>query len=98
MSTLRGSGARRRRTLATRAVAATVALARENGLRAEEPAVLADLFSLMMHLRPAPVVAHHRPDLEIVGLESSPGQEADASVPCMLPMPPSHPSTSPNSL
>ena len=52
-------------------MAATVALARENGLRAEEPAVLADLFSLMMHLRPAPVVAHHRPDLEIVGLDSS---------------------------
>jgi hypothetical protein len=40
-----------------RAVAAVVALARENGLRIEEPAVLNDLFSLMVHLRPAPVVA-----------------------------------------
>ncbi len=34
-----------------------MALARENGLSVEEPAVLADLFSLMVHLRPAPVVA-----------------------------------------
>jgi hypothetical protein len=39
------------------AVAAAVGLARELGLRVEEPVVLADLFSLMVRLRPAPVVA-----------------------------------------
>ena len=52
-----GSGERRRRERSRRAVAAAVALARENGLRVEEPAVLNDLFSLMVRLRPAPVVA-----------------------------------------
>jgi Ser/Thr protein kinase RdoA (MazF antagonist) len=52
-----GSGEWRRRERSWRAVAAAVALARENGLRVEEPAVLNDLFSLMVHLRPAPVVA-----------------------------------------
>jgi phosphotransferase family enzyme len=52
-----GSGEWRRRERSRRAVAAAVALARENGLRVEEPAVLNDLFSLMVHLRPAPVVA-----------------------------------------
>ena len=40
-----------------RAVEAAVSLARENRLRVEEPVVLNDLFSLMVHLRPAPVVA-----------------------------------------
>jgi hypothetical protein len=40
-----------------RAVAAAGALAREHGLRVEEPVVLNDLFSLMVHLKPAPVVA-----------------------------------------
>jgi Phosphotransferase enzyme family len=39
------------------AVSAAVAVAREHGLRVAEPAVLADLFSVMVHLRPAPVVA-----------------------------------------
>ncbi len=39
------------------AVEAVVVLARENGLRVEEPTVLNDLFSLMVHLKPAPVVA-----------------------------------------
>jgi aminoglycoside phosphotransferase (APT) family kinase protein len=39
------------------AAAAAVALARAHGLRVEEPTVLADLFSVMVHLRPAPVVA-----------------------------------------
>ena len=34
-----------------------MAYARENGLRVEEPTVLNDLFSLMVHLKPAPVVA-----------------------------------------
>jgi hypothetical protein len=38
-------------------VAAAVALARSHGLAVEEPTVLADLFSVMVHLRPAPVVA-----------------------------------------
>ena len=40
-----------------RAVNAAVAHARKNGLRVEEPTVLNDLFSLMVHLKPAPVVA-----------------------------------------
>jgi hypothetical protein len=40
-----------------RAVAAAVALARTHGLLVEEPTVLADLFSVMVHLQPAPVVA-----------------------------------------
>ena len=40
-----------------RAVEVVVAQARENGLRVEEPTVLNDLFSLMVHLKPAPVVA-----------------------------------------
>lgn len=39
------------------AVAAAVATARSHGLRVEEPTVLNDLFSVMVHLRPAPVVA-----------------------------------------
>ncbi|MGH2534650.1 MAG: phosphotransferase [Thermomicrobiales bacterium] len=38
-------------------VESAVALARAHGLRVENPAVLNDLFSLMVHLRPAPVVA-----------------------------------------
>jgi Phosphotransferase enzyme family len=38
-------------------VAAAVSLARSHGLAVEEPTVLADLFSVMVHLRPAPVVA-----------------------------------------
>lgn len=55
----RGSGERRRlrEERSRRAVAAAVALAREKGIRVDEPFVLADLFSLMVHLRPAPVVA-----------------------------------------
>src|SRR3712207_7320404 len=40
-----------------RAVEAAVSLARENRLRVEEPVVLNDLISLVVHLRPAPVVA-----------------------------------------
>jgi hypothetical protein len=39
------------------AVSAAVAVAREHGVRVDEPAVLADLFSVMVHLHPAPVVA-----------------------------------------
>jgi hypothetical protein len=39
------------------AVAAAVAVARRHGLGVEQPAVLNDLFSVMVHLRPAPVVA-----------------------------------------
>lgn len=46
-----------------RAVEAVVAHARENGLRVEEPTVLNDLFSLMVHLKPAPVVATCMPKL-----------------------------------
>lgn len=38
-------------------MSAATALARDNGLDVTEPVVLADLFSLMVHLRPAPVVA-----------------------------------------
>jgi hypothetical protein len=44
-------------TRSDQAVATVVAAAREHGLRIEEPVVLNDLFSLMVHLRPAPVVA-----------------------------------------
>jgi hypothetical protein len=40
-----------------RAVDATVSLACDNELRVEEPTVLNDLFSLMVYLKPAPVVA-----------------------------------------
>lgn len=40
-----------------RAVDAAVAVAREHGLRVDEPVVLADLFSVMVHLKPALVVA-----------------------------------------
>lgn len=54
MTTLRQ---RRRELRSRRAVSAAVAVARDHGLRVEEPVVLADLFSLMVHLRPAPVVA-----------------------------------------
>jgi hypothetical protein len=55
----KGSGERRRlrEERSRRAVAAAVGLAREKGIRVDEPFVLADLFSLMVHLRPAPVVA-----------------------------------------
>jgi hypothetical protein len=48
---------RRREERSQRAVAAALALAREYGLRVEESTILNDLFSLMVHLRPAPVVA-----------------------------------------
>lgn len=59
MTSGEGNGGRRmlRERLSGKAVAAAVAEAREHGLRVEEPFVLADLFSLMVHLRPAPVVA-----------------------------------------
>lgn len=40
-----------------RAIAAAVDLARAHGVNVTEPQVLNDLFSLMIHLRPAPVVA-----------------------------------------
>lgn len=54
-----GAAARqqRREQRSRRALAATVTLARRHGLRVTEPRVLNDLFSLMVHLRPAPVVA-----------------------------------------
>jgi len=40
-----------------RAVAAAVAVARAHGLRVDEPVVLADQFSVQVHLTPTPVVA-----------------------------------------
>ena len=43
MTTPRGSGARRREERSRRAVEAAVSLAREHGLRVEEPVVLNDL-------------------------------------------------------
>lgn len=57
-----GSGERRRlrEERLRRAVAAAAATARENGLRVGEPVVLAELFSLMVHLKPAPVVGPSR--------------------------------------
>jgi Phosphotransferase enzyme family len=48
---------RRRADRTRRAVAAAVAVAREHGLRVEEPVVLNDRFSVQVHLAPAPVVA-----------------------------------------
>ena len=59
MTTRRGFEKRRRvrEERQRRAVETVVAHARENGLRVEEPTVLNDLFSLMVHLKPAPVVA-----------------------------------------
>lgn len=39
-----------------RGTAAAVVVAEEHGIRVEEPVVLADLFSLRVHLRPAPIV------------------------------------------
>jgi hypothetical protein len=47
----------RRTDLARRAVAAAVAVAREHGLRVDEPVILNDRFSVQVHLAPAPVVA-----------------------------------------
>lgn len=47
----------RRDRCTRRAVAAAVAVARSHGLEVTEPTVLNDLFSVMVHLRPAPVVA-----------------------------------------
>jgi Phosphotransferase enzyme family len=40
-----------------RTIAAATALARKHGVDCDEPVVLNDLFSLMIHLKPAPVVA-----------------------------------------
>lgn len=47
----------KRRESTRRAVTAAVEVARGHGVRVEEPVVLNDLFSVMVHLRPAPVVA-----------------------------------------
>jgi phosphotransferase family enzyme len=47
----------RRADMTRRAVAAAVAVARDHGLRVDEPVVLADLFSVQVHLAPTPVVA-----------------------------------------
>ncbi|MGW5154602.1 hypothetical protein ACWEPN_03870 [Nonomuraea wenchangensis] len=41
----------------TTPVAAAVAVARQHGIRVEEPVLLHDSFNLRIHLRPAPVVA-----------------------------------------
>jgi|Tabmets5t2r1_1033131.scaffolds.fasta_scaffold20389_2 Phosphotransferase enzyme family len=49
--------ARLRAERSRKAVDAAVALAREHGVACGEPVVLNDLFSLMVHLHPAPVVA-----------------------------------------
>ena len=45
------------RELSKRAVTAAVALARKHGVRVVEPTVLADYYSVAVHLKPAPVVA-----------------------------------------
>ncbi|MDN5934112.1 MAG: hypothetical protein L0I24_24075 [Pseudonocardia sp.] len=39
------------------AVAAAVGIAHDHGVAVEDPVVLHDLFSVRVHLRPAPVVA-----------------------------------------
>jgi hypothetical protein len=46
-----------REQMARDAVAAAVDVARAHGIRVDEPVVLHDLFSVRVHLRPAPVVA-----------------------------------------
>jgi hypothetical protein len=46
-----------RQRVAAAGVAAAAAEARSHGLRVDDPLVLHDLFSLRVHLRPAPVVA-----------------------------------------
>ena len=47
----------RRADMTRRAVAAAMRVARDHGLRPDEPVVLADQFSVQVHLAPAPVVA-----------------------------------------
>lgn len=46
-----------RERVAAAAVNAAVGIARDHGLRVDDPVVLHDLFSVRVHLRPAPVVA-----------------------------------------
>ncbi|MFF0773768.1 hypothetical protein ACFYUK_33085 [Nonomuraea wenchangensis] len=43
--------------MTTPAAAAAVTVARQHGIRVEEPVLLHDSFNLRVHLRPAPVVA-----------------------------------------
>lgn len=50
-------GVTARERMSAAGVAAAVSLAREHGLRVDDPVVLHDVFSLRVHLRPAPVVA-----------------------------------------
>jgi hypothetical protein len=65
MTTRRGPKKKRRfiEDRSRHAVVAAVSEAREHRLRVEEPTVLNDLFSLMVHLKPAPVVATCMPRL-----------------------------------
>jgi hypothetical protein len=51
------SRATRRQDTTRRAVESAVHLARRHGIRVDEPVVLNDLFSVVVHLAPAPVVA-----------------------------------------
>ncbi|MGH3315198.1 MAG: phosphotransferase [Nocardioidaceae bacterium] len=51
------STATRRQNTTRRAVEAAVHVARSHGIRVDEPIVLNDLFSVVVHLAPAPVVA-----------------------------------------
>jgi Phosphotransferase enzyme family len=53
----RNQSAALRADMTRRGAAAAVAVAGRYGIRVEEPEVLADLFSLRVHLRPAPIVA-----------------------------------------
>lgn len=53
----RSARARQAQERADRAVKAAVAVARAHGLRVDEPVVLASLYAVRVHLRPAPVVA-----------------------------------------
>lgn len=46
-----------RRAIAARAVAASVSVASAYGIKVDEPCVLADAYSVRVHLQPAPVVA-----------------------------------------
>ncbi len=59
-------------------------LARENGLRVEEPVVLNDLFSMMIHLRPAPVVARVATYMPTLRAPIEPWLEREISVTTFL--------------
>jgi hypothetical protein len=75
---------RLRKKRSRRAAAAALDLAREHGLEVGEPAVLNDLFSLMVHLKPAPVVARVATGMPKLRTSISPWLEREISVTTFL--------------